>query len=98
MYVHPLPYFLTDDAAERRRRGNIPQCHAARPMGRVDGWMDGVTDTDAQTKKWMLQPVVMLNTLNVFVVAAFTAARAFAVFQKRCQVKQNQIYNFRLYI
>lgn len=44
--VHPLPYFLTDDAAERMRRGNIPQCHAARPMGQMDGWMDRQTQAD----------------------------------------------------
>lgn len=34
-HAHPLLYFVTDDAAEKRRRGNIPQCHAARPMGRT---------------------------------------------------------------
>lgn len=33
------PTFLSDDAAERRKRGNIPSCHAARPAGQMDGWI-----------------------------------------------------------
>lgn len=94
--AHPLPYFLTDDTAERRR-GNIPQCHAARPMGQMDGWMDGQTQADDRWMgRWMdgwVDAAVTCNphTLTVFIVAALTAARAFVVF-KTCVTSETIKY------
>lgn len=51
-YPHPLPYFLTDGAAERRRRGSIPQCHAARPRGLMGGWTQIGVRNDGWNHEW----------------------------------------------
>ena len=82
-YAHPLPYFLTDDAAQKEERGNIPQCHTAHPLEWVDGWMD-----EGWMCRWMgrhrrINVKVDGNSikwkLNVSVVATLTA---FSIFER----------------
>lgn len=95
-------FYLSDDAAERRRRrGNIPSCHAARPVPRarwMDGWTEGQMDgrTEGQMERWMELFACLLYS-PVSVVAALTAARAFAVFKNPHSISNHQTHNFRLY-
>lgn len=42
----------------KRRRGNIPQCHTARPLGWIDGWMDGQTQGGECKGGWKLYQVI----------------------------------------
>lgn len=74
MCAHPLPYFLTDDAAERRRRGSIPQCHAARPWGLMDGWTPMDVRNDGWNHEWMGAAAAVGPVDILFIVVVLTAA------------------------
>lgn len=65
----------------------------------MDGWTDGQTQADdGWMDGWMLSVCFSPHTLNVVIVAALTAARAFAVFKNRITSESNQIPDFRSYI
>lgn len=94
--AHPLPYFLSvrwccrKEEEEEREYPIMPRC-LSRPAGQMDdGWTKGQMDrrTEGQMERWMELFACLLYS-PVSVVAALTAARAFAVFKKSAQHQQS---------
>lgn len=77
----------------------MPRC-PSRPAGQMDdGWTEGQMDdgwTEGQMERWM-ELFARLLYSPVSVVAALTAARAFAVFKNTHSISNHQTPNFRLY-